>query len=273
MACPGTPGVLAAAGCPWVPPRHPPPPPPPLTSARSPLAGPGSSRAAAPGDGKPQEKWGERKSSLSPWKPGEAPCRRRCEAGWGRSPGSPCHPLTGPSAGTWSLSCCGVPTPWGHAVPMPSVPIAPPGEDGDKAHPKTLPGAGRESRMGVPDGAGTGGAPPVGPRFSLPHTGSVSSHLPASVSPPKPGWQSQDGAGGRTPRGRHGRSSCPRAGKVPGPRKRRSHQDLPSPKNRKRQTCSGSSSQGMHAGSRHPRNTLGWGGAEQPPQPANQAEN
>lgn len=111
-----------------------------------------------------------------------------------------------------------------------------------------------------------GWVPPWGPRFSLPHAGSVPSRLPASVSPPQPGWQSQDGAGGRMPRGRHGRSGCPRAGKVPGFRKRRSHRDPPAPKNRKHQTCSGSSSRGMHPRSGHPRASLGWGSrADRPP--------
>lgn len=105
--------------------------------------------------------------------------------------------------------------------PVPSVPIVPPGVDGDKVHPKMLPGAGREGRMRLPDGAGVG--PPTGHHFSLPHTVSAPSHLSASVSPPKPGRQSQDGVGGPMPRGRHGLSGCPRAGKVLGLRKHCSH--------------------------------------------------
>ena len=117
--------------------------------------------------------------------------------------------------------------------------------------------------MRLPDGAGVG--PPAGPRFSLPHAGSAPSHLPASVSPPKPGWQSQDGVGEPMPRGCHSLSGCPRAGKVPGLRKRCSHQDLPVPKNRKYQTCSDSSSQGMHPDSEHPWTPLGWGSRVGPP--------
>lgn len=102
--------------------------------------------------------------------------------------------------------------------------------------------------------------PPVGPRFSLPHTSSVPCHLPASVSPPN-GWQSWDGVGEPVPRGRHGLSGCPRAGKVPRLRKRCSHRD---PKNRKHQTCSSSSSRGLHPGSAHPQ-TPGLGEQRQPP--------
>lgn len=122
---------------PWVSPPH-----PVLTSARSPSARPGSGRAAAPGDGKWQEKWGERKSSRSPWKPGEAPCRCE-ERGWGRSPGSPCHPPAGAFVGTQPLSCSGVAVPWRLAVPMPGAPIASLALDGDPAHPKPAGRAGR----------------------------------------------------------------------------------------------------------------------------------
>lgn len=115
---------------PWVSPPH-----PVLTSARSPSVGPGSGRAAAQGDGKWQEKWGERKSSRSPWKPGEAPCRCE-ERGWGRSPGSPCHPPAGVFVGTQPPSCSGVAVPWRLAVPMPGAPITSLTLDGDPAHPK-----------------------------------------------------------------------------------------------------------------------------------------
>lgn len=170
---------------PWVSPPH-----PVLTSARSPSARPGSGRAAAPGDGKWQEKWGERKSSRSPWKPGEAPCRCE-ERGWGRSPGSPCHPPAGAFVGTQPPSCSGVAVPWRFAVPMPGAPITCLTLDEDPAHPKP---------------AGRAGRSPHGAIRSPPHASST--RPPPCLSFPL----LSQGAGDVT-------TASPRAGKVPGRRK------------------------------------------------------
>lgn len=66
-------------------------------------------------------------------------------------------------------------------------------------------------------------------------------------------------------KGRQGHSGCPRAGQVPGLRKRGSHRHLPTPKNRNRQTCCGSLSQGMCPAPGTPRATPWPGAAEQAP--------
>ena len=108
-----------------------------------------------------------------------------------------------------------------------------------------------------------GGIPPRDPVSGAVFSSSVPSHLPASVSPPKPGWQSQDGAGDPMPRGCHGLSGCPRAGTIPGLRKCGSHRDLSAPKNRKCRPCPGSRSQGMHPGSGPPH--AGGSSASPPP--------
>lgn len=85
--------------------------------------------------------------------------------------------------------------PWGRSVPVPSVPIAPPGADGDKPHPKTLLGAGREGRMRLPEGAGVG--PPVGTPF-LPAPRRQCAQPPPCLSFPSSARLAEPGRGGWT---------------------------------------------------------------------------